>query len=90
MKLMITSKRIRSESLTQQLQQFLESPHRRPGPGVKMLGRWFTPTFDAIYVLVETEDVKLVSDWLLHWTDFATHEITPVMDDADVAQLLAK
>jgi len=90
MKLMITARRARSESLSTQLQQFLESPHRRPGPGVKMLARWFSPTFDVIYVVVETDDARLISEWLLHWTDFATHDITPVIEDADVAQLLAK
>lgn len=90
MKLMITSRRVRSETLAKQLQQFLESPNRRPGPGVKMLGRWFSPTFDVIYVVVETDDAKLVSQWLLQWADFSSYELTPVIDDADVAQLLTK
>ncbi len=88
MKLLITSQRITSQTTADQLQQFLESPHRRPGPGVKFLARWFSLTFDLTYVVVETEDVRLVSDWLMNWRAFATYTIAPVMDDADVVQLL--
>lgn len=87
MKLLITS-RLRSGQTTESvLTQYLESPNRNPPPGVKRLGRWFSVTFGESYVVVETEDAKLVSQWLLQWGG-ATHEIVPVMDDADVVQLL--
>ncbi len=88
MKLLIVSRLRSGETSEHALSRYLESPDRNPPPGVKRLGRWFSITFDMSWVVVETEDVKLVSQWLLHWAGSGTHEVIPVMDDADVVALL--
>lgn len=90
MKLLIISRLFPRESSENALTRYLESPDRNPPAGVKRLGRWFSAAFDTGYVFVEAPDLTLVSAWLRKWTEHGTHEVIPVLDDADLAKTLTE
>lgn len=59
-----------------------------PPQGVKMLGRWHGPGVG--FVLAETNDAKALYEWLSQWTDVLEFNVTPVVEDADAAEVLKK
>jgi len=87
-KLLIVSKLRVKEDPDKTVTRYLESSERNPPAGIKRLARWFSVSFDTSYVVVECADFAAVSAWLRKWGEYATHEITPVMDDADLARSL--
>jgi Domain of unknown function (DUF3303) len=59
-----------------------------PPAGVKMLGRWHAP--GSGFVLAETDDVKSVYEWIMQWSDLLEFGVTPVMEDAEAAEVMKK
>lgn len=59
-----------------------------PPTGVKMLGRWHGPA--GGFVLAETNDVKALYEWIGQWSDLLDFAMTPVMDDAEVSEVIKK
>lgn len=67
--------------------RFLETGGGPPA-GVKMLGRWHTGA--GGYCLAETDDVKALYEWTGQWSDLLDFTATPVMDDAEVGEVIKK
>lgn len=67
--------------------RFLETGGAPPA-GVKMLGRWHGAGLG--YVLAETNDVKAIYEWTGRWTDLLRFSVTPVMEDAEAAEVMKK
>ena len=42
------------------------------------------------YIVVETDDPKAISDWLLQWTDLASFEVQAVLTDEELGELFQK
>lgn len=59
-----------------------------PPDGIEMLGRWHGG--EGGFVLAETGDVKALYEWLGQWNDLLDFKVTPVMDDADAAEVIKK
>ena len=59
-----------------------------PPEGVKMLGRWHGSGMG--YVLAETSDVKAIYEWVGRWQDLLQFVVTPVMEDAEAAEVMKK
>jgi len=51
--------------------------------GVKLIGRWHDVIGFTGAAIVETDDTKALSKWLLHWNGTMDLEATPVFDDEE-------
>ena len=48
--------------------------------GLKYVGSWIEPNFDRCFQLMETDDARLLQEWVLNCRDFGmTFEIVPVV-----------
>jgi hypothetical protein len=61
-----------------------------PPDGVVSVGRWHTVTGKNGRYIVEADDPVGLADWVLHWTDIMTYEITPVVSDEELGGLFGK
>lgn len=59
-----------------------------PPAGVKMLGRWHSA--GGGFVLCETNDAKAIYEWTGQWSDLLDFTVTPVLDDAEAADVFKK
>jgi hypothetical protein len=59
-----------------------------PPEGVKMLGRWHSADGAKGFVLAETSDAVAIGAWCQDWTDILAFEITPVLDDDQMMQVI--
>jgi hypothetical protein len=62
----------------------------QPPAGAKLLGRWTRLDFSGGYVLLESEDPKALTEFALAWSDLMELEITPVLEDQDLAGILQR
>ena len=79
---------IRPEHRNDAIKRFLESGGQPP-EGVKLLGRWHTPSDRTGYSLVEADDAVAMARWSHQWTDLLTIESSVVIDDEEFIQVLA-
>jgi hypothetical protein len=56
--------------------------------GVKVHGSWIEPNFDRCFQLMECDDVSLLQQWTLCWSDLAEFEIVPVSPSKDTAAVV--
>jgi Domain of unknown function (DUF3303) len=61
-----------------------------PPSGIAMLGRWHSAVGHKGFTLAETSDAKALYAWILSWADLLSFEIVPVLEDAEVAEVLAQ
>ena len=54
-----------------------------------MTGRWHDVAGGSGFALAETDDVVALAKWCREWSDLLTFKITPVLDDAEIAEVLA-
>lgn len=59
-----------------------------PPAGVTMLGRWHAA--GKGWVLAETDNAKALYEWLAQWGDLLEFSVTPVVEDAEAAEVLKK
>ncbi len=59
-----------------------------PPEGVKMLGRWHGPYVG--WVIAETNDLTKVYEWTTQWSDLLKFTVVPVLEDAEMGQVLSK
>lgn len=55
-----------------------ESGRQMP-EGLKYLESWIEPNFDRCFQLMETDDLRLLQQWILAWSDLMQFEIVPVV-----------
>ncbi|MET0605765.1 MAG: DUF3303 family protein [Beijerinckiaceae bacterium] len=58
--------------------------------GVRYVDSWIEASFGRCFQLMECDDVTLLQEWVLQWSDLARFEIVPVSHSRDVAQMAAK
>jgi hypothetical protein len=61
----------------------------QPPKGAKLLGRWTCADFSGGFVLLESDDIKAMTEFSLMWSDTMELRLTPVIEDADLGQVLA-
>jgi hypothetical protein len=57
--------------------------------GLKYVGSWIETNFDRCFQLMECDDVTLLQQWIVRWSDVIHFEIVPVVPGKDVAGALA-
>lgn len=62
----------------------------QPPKGVKLLGRWTAADFSGGFDLLESDDVKALTEFALMWSDLVELKIVPVAEDADLAEVLKR
>ena len=62
----------------------------RPPQGVKLLGRWTAADFSGGFDLLESEDVKALTEFALMWSDLMELRIVPVAEDAELSEVLQR
>jgi hypothetical protein len=56
--------------------------------GVTLLGRWTKADLSGGFDLLETEDPKKLAEFAYVWSDLMDLEISPVLEDPELAQAL--
>lgn len=63
--------------------------HGRMAPdGLTYVGSWIEANFNRCFQLMECEDVALLQEWVLNWSDLADFEIVPVMPSKETSALV--
>jgi hypothetical protein len=62
----------------------------RPPKGVKTLGQWHKASFGGGYSVVETNDPKLITEWVIRFSDIVPYEVAPVITDEEIGELIKK
>jgi len=70
-------------------EDFLRSGAPMPD-GLTLIGRWHAPGSVCGWVLVEGDDLKALYEHVAQWADLLELQTTPVVEDGDAAQALAK
>jgi hypothetical protein len=61
----------------------------RPPQGAKLLGRWTAADFSGGFDLLESNDVKALTEFSLMWSDLMELKIVPVIEDTELGEVLA-
>lgn len=72
------------------IERFTEGSRMQPPEGVVHIARWHSVEGDAGWGVVETSDPKHLADWLLHWSDLLSYQVTPVISDEELGELFKK
>ena len=56
--------------------------------GLTYVGSWIEANFDRCFQLMECDDVALLQEWVLNWSDLADFEIVPVMPSKETSALV--
>ena len=59
-----------------------------PPSGVAMAGRWHCAQGHKGFIIAESGDAEAIAKWLQEWTDLLTFEVTPVMNDEQLARVI--
>lgn len=62
----------------------------QPPKGVKLLGRWTAADFSGGFDLLESDDVKGLTEFALMWSDVMELRIVPVVEDAELSEALKR
>src|SRR5262249_30909994 len=62
----------------------------QPAKGAKLLGRWTAADFSGGFVLLESDDGKALTDFSLTWSDLMELKIVPVIEDAELGEVLSR
>ncbi len=59
-----------------------------PPAGVKMHGRWHSAAGHVGFVVAESSDPVAIGKWMQSWTDLISFEITLVLTDEEVTEVI--
>ena len=62
----------------------------QPPKGAKLLGRWTAADFSGGFDLLESDDAKALTEFSLMWSDLIQLTIVPVVEDAELAEVLQR
>ena len=57
--------------------------------GLVYISSWVDHTLERCYQLMETEDRKLLDDWMANWEDLVEFEVVPVVTSREAAEKVA-
>jgi Protein of unknown function (DUF3303) len=57
--------------------------------GVTYIDSWVAAGLDHCYQLMETDDPRLLEQWIANWSDLVDFEVHPVITSADAAARVA-
>jgi hypothetical protein len=62
----------------------------QPPKGAKLLGRWTAADFSGGFDLLESDDAKALTEFALMWSDLMELRFVPVVEDADLGEVLQR
>ncbi|MGC4026569.1 MAG: DUF3303 family protein [Mesorhizobium sp.] len=66
----------------------LRQKGRMSPDGLQFHGSWIEPNFDRCFQLMECDDLGVLQQWIMSWSDLADFEIVPVSPSKDVSALV--
>ena len=69
------------------IQRFLKTGGQPP-KGATLLGRWTQADFSQGFDLLECDDAKPLTQCALDWSDVLFLQLTPVIEDKDLVEVL--
>jgi hypothetical protein len=88
MKYLVQWQRLEPSSVQRASQRFLETGGKPPD-GATQLGRWFGLNGTGCAV-IEASDPKPVFELISEWQEFMEIEATPVLEDDEAGEIIAK
>ena len=85
--LFMVIERFRNQDGNAVYRRFRERGRMAPD-GLTYVGSWIEANFDRCFQLMECDDVALLQEWVLNWTDLADFEIVPVMPSKETSALV--
>ncbi len=67
--------------------RFFEKGRMAP-EGLTYVGSWIEANFDRCFQLMETDDVRLLQQWVLQWQDLCEFEFVPVVPSKDTVKVV--
>jgi hypothetical protein len=58
-------------------------------PGVQYISSWVDGKFERCFQIMETDDRRLLDQWIENWSDIAEFHVYPVMSSKEAADRLA-
>jgi hypothetical protein len=86
MKFMLTFT-IKPEGRDEAIARFMATGGRTP-KGAQLLGRWTAADFSGGFALLESYDVKALTEFTLTWSDLMQLKIVPLIEDTDLTEVL--
>lgn len=71
-----------------QTQQRFKETGALPPEGVTMLGRWHSAAGCKGFMIAESSEAVAISKWTQGWTDLLSFEVTPVLTDEEVGEVI--
>jgi uncharacterized protein DUF3303 len=62
----------------------------QPPKGVKLIGRWTAADFSGGFDLLESDDVKALTEFALMWSDVMELKLVPVIEDTELSEVLRR
>ena len=62
----------------------------QPPKGVKLIGRWTAADFSGGFDLLESDEVKALTEFALGWSDVMELKLVPVIEDAELSAVLQR
>ncbi len=57
--------------------------------GLSYVSSWVDTDFQRCFQLMETDDERLIGEWIANWSDIVEFEIFPVMTSKEAADKIA-
>jgi hypothetical protein len=57
--------------------------------GLSYVSSWVDETFQRCFQLMETEERKLLDEWIANWSDLVEFEVFPVMTSQEAAEKIS-
>jgi hypothetical protein len=58
-------------------------------PGLSYVSSWVDVKLERCYQLMETDDRRLLDEWMARWSDIVDFEVHPVVTSAQAADAIA-
>lgn len=64
--------------------------HGRMAPeGLRYVSSWVDEEFGRCFQLMETDDLKLLEEWIANWSDLVEFEIYPVISSDEASRRIS-
>lgn len=77
------------ENRNDAIERFVEGSALQEPEGVKLVSRWHAAVGGVGWSVVEADDPKALTGWLLKWSDLLSYEAIPIIDDQEFGEMLA-
>jgi hypothetical protein len=57
-------------------------------PGLEYVSSWVETTYARCFQVMQTEDARLLDEWMANWSDLIDFEVLPVMTSKEAAETI--